>query len=118
SGTITWCNRAAEGMFDAPYTKIVATEIHAWLPSFEVVQSGSRASALESTAWRSDSTTFHVEIARTELALEGTTMTILIVRDVTARRHGQEALALARDQAVRAARSKADFLATMSHEIR
>ncbi len=118
SRTITWCNRAAEGMFDAPYATIVGTQIHAWLPSFELARSGSSGSVLESIAWRSDATTYPVEIARTELGLGETTMTILIVRDVTARRQGQEALALARDQALRAARSKADFLATMSHEIR
>jgi len=39
-------------------------------------------------------------------------------RDVTARKRADRELAVARDQAVEAARAKSDFLATMSHEIR
>jgi PAS domain S-box-containing protein len=118
SGTITWCNRAAEGMFGASYEVMVGTDVHIWLPMIEPGQSEDTGSVIESKAVRIDATTVSVEIARTELGLEEETMTILIVRDLTARKHGQEALALARDQALRAARSKADFLATMSHEIR
>ncbi|GGN05953.1 PAS domain S-box-containing protein [Actinoplanes campanulatus] len=40
------------------------------------------------------------------------------VRDITARRQTEQALAEARDQAIEAARLKSQFLASMSHEIR
>ena len=52
------------------------------------------------------------------LIADGETTTILIARDITERKRVEAALARARDQAVTAARAKADFLATMSHEIR
>ncbi len=41
-----------------------------------------------------------------------------ISRDITALKHAEDELALARDQALESARIKAQFLATMSHEIR
>lgn len=118
AGAITWCNRSAEAMFGTPYGQIVGSNVHAWLPAFERAESEASASIEESTALRQDATTVPVEIAQTELVLDEVTITILIVRDITARKRGEEALARARDQAVRAARTKSDFLATMSHEIR
>ncbi len=42
----------------------------------------------------------------------------IVARDITQRKRAQLAIAAARDQAVEAARVKAQFLATMSHEIR
>ncbi len=41
-----------------------------------------------------------------------------VATDITERKRAEEALALARDQAMEAARLKSEFLATMSHEIR
>ena len=41
-----------------------------------------------------------------------------VATDITDRKRAEEALALARDQAMEAARLKSEFLATMSHEIR
>jgi PAS domain S-box-containing protein len=118
AGAITWCNRSAEAMFGTPYGHIVGSDVHAWLPAFERANSEASASIEESTALRNDGSTVPVEIAQTALFLDDMTIAILIVRDITARKRGEEAMARARDQAVRAARTKADFLATMSHEIR
>lgn len=43
---------------------------------------------------------------------------IAVITDLTERHHMEQALAQARDAAVRASQFKSDFLATMSHEIR
>jgi PAS domain S-box-containing protein len=118
AGVVTWCNRAAENVFGAPYAELVGSRISEWLPGFETARSEANGALLEIVALRRDATSYPVEITRTELTVEQETLTILIVRDITVRKQGEDALARARDQALRAARSKADFLATMSHEIR
>ncbi len=67
---------------------------------------------------RRDGTTFPSEIQGLAFEERGRLLSLVAVRDVTARRQMEEHLRQARDQALAANRAKSDFLATMSHEIR
>ncbi|MFC7528598.1 PAS domain S-box protein [Actinoplanes sp. GCM10030250] len=59
-----------------------------------------------------------VELTMWRLGHDGGSQFHGFVRDITARRQTEQALAEARDQAIETARLKSQFLASMSHEIR
>jgi two-component system sensor histidine kinase/response regulator len=67
---------------------------------------------------RKDGSTFPAENAAQRAALGGQDVYINAVRDMSERERARKALAVARDQAVEAARLKSEFVATMSHEVR
>jgi len=66
---------------------------------------------------RKDGSVFPLELAVGLIAAPGEGY-VGVLRDITERKASEQALVEARDKAVRAARAKAEFLATMSHEIR
>lgn len=77
------------------------------------------ASTYESRLRRGDGSILYALITDAPRVRDGEVIgSIIVVTDLTERKHMEEALAAARDQALEASRLKSEFLATMSHEIR
>lgn len=80
---------------------------------------GGHASTYESRLRRNDGAILYALITDAPRVRDGEVIgSIIVVTDLTERKHMEEALAAARDQALEASRLKSEFLATMSHEIR
>ncbi|MBV8150742.1 MAG: response regulator [Candidatus Eremiobacteraeota bacterium] len=119
AGRITWCNAAAARMLDSTPRAICGSSVNEWIPRYAALEAGSPTLERETTARRGDGTAFPIETAQTVHAMgDEEPQTIVIIRDIAERKRVQESLAKARDQALGAARAKAEFLASMSHEIR
>lgn len=73
---------------------------------------------LEMVALHADGHEFPVELAISAIEGEESALFTAFMRDISDRRRAERALADARDEALRAAEAKSEFLATMSHEIR
>ncbi|MGC8779973.1 MAG: ATP-binding protein, partial [Anaerolineae bacterium] len=77
------------------------------------------SSTYETRLRRADGSIFHAMITGSPRMRDGQLIgSIAVISDLTERKRMEEALAIARDQALEASRLKSEFLATMSHEIR
>ncbi len=77
------------------------------------------AAIYESRLRRADGSILYALVTSAPRLRDGRAIgSITVVTDLTERKHMEEALALARDQALESSRLKSEFLATMSHEIR
>ncbi|MCC6930154.1 MAG: response regulator [Gemmatimonadaceae bacterium] len=148
TGTIESANVAAECML-ANAGPLAGGRLSTYIPALDVAAlarlaaDGRRTPTLggrrEMTARRADGSELPVEVAISEVPLEGHTVYSAVIRNITERvegeRHQQEylqkleathaalkeqaeQLAVARDRAEEGARAKSDFLAMMSHELR
>lgn len=69
--------------------------------------------------WRKDGSSFPVEYETTPLFKNGALIgTVIVFRDITARRQAESIVRRAKEIAEEATKAKSDFLANMSHEIR
>ena len=75
-------------------------------------------SLVESIAQRKDGTTFPIEIGVGKGVVDGQSIFIEVVRDISDRKQRDAALSLALEQAVKATELKSEFVASVSHEIR
>lgn len=67
---------------------------------------------------RKDGSTFPMDLAVSEMRLNGERRFTGVARDITERKQAENAILAAREEADTASRAKSTFLATMSHEIR
>ena len=67
---------------------------------------------------RKDGSTFLLELAISAIEVQGRTLFVGILRDVTEQRRAEQALMAAMEQAQQASQAKSAFVANMSHELR
>jgi PAS domain S-box-containing protein len=128
-------NEAAERMFGCPAAEALGQPFNRFIPErfrgahTELVrrfgETGGAGRAMRSlTAMRADGAEFPIEAAISKIEIGGRKLYTLIHRDITERKRAEaEREQLAREQVARAAaeaanRSKDEFLAMVSHELR
>jgi PAS domain S-box-containing protein len=128
-------NEAAERMFGCPAAEVLGQPFNRFVPErfhdahaelirrFGETGDGNRA-MISLTALRADGAEFPIEAAISKIEVGGRKLYTLIYRDITERKQAEaEREQLAREQVARAAaeaanRSKDEFLAMVSHELR
>ena len=131
SGTIVYANRQTESVFGHSPSSVVGQKMEMLLPErYRNRHAGLRTGYLASPRlrpmgagvelWglRADGSEVAVEVSLSPLETSSGMYLTAAIRDISDRRHAQEALERARAQAVEANRAKSEFLANMSHEIR
>jgi two-component system sensor histidine kinase/response regulator len=120
------CNAAFQHLVGYTAEEVLALTIHDMLPEDpEVIDFKIRTMLEEKSTIvgerryrRKDGSLVDVDIHVTAISYDGKEVLCSVVRDVTARKQAEDALAQARDAAIESARLKSEFLANMSHEIR
>ncbi|MBI3968623.1 MAG: PAS domain S-box protein, partial [Chloroflexi bacterium] len=124
-------NPAAERIFGYPADAIIGQPFTRLLPAEPGQEHGDDLldhpltptaghgdGAREVIGRRQDGARFPMDLAVSEMRLDGERTLIAVVRDITERKRTEADLARARDLALEANRAKSAFLANMSHELR
>jgi PAS domain S-box-containing protein len=131
-GRISFWNEAATRIFGWTGEEALGKDLHeliaperyhadyeqAFQEFLRTGQGNAVGKTLELSALRRDGSEFPVEISLAGVKLQGGWHGVAILRDITQRKAGEQALVEAKEAAESAARAKSMFLANMSHEIR
>lgn len=131
SGAIIFANRQVTALFGYGPEELAGRNVESLMPErFRARHVGHRrlfssefrtrpmGSGLELFALRRDGSEFPVEISLSPIVDSGRNLVVAAIRDVTERQAAQRELRQAREDAVRANRTKSRFLATASHDLR
>ena len=119
-GRIAVVNRQTEQLFGYQREELLGRPIETLVPEgFHAAHRRDRSGYLaEPGMRRKDNTEFPVEISLRPMETQQGTLISASVRDITARKQAEEALAQARLAAEQANQAKSEYVSRMSHELR
>lgn len=130
-GIVTAFNPAAETMFGFHHTEIIGQNVSLIMPKSERnhhndhirryrLKGNPEAMGMNRSlyAQRKDGSVFPVNIALSEMQVDGETYFTSVLRDITKLKSAERDLIQAKESAEKANQAKSEFLSSMSHELR
>ncbi len=131
NGLIDSFNSAAERIFGYPASDVIGQNVKLLMPEpyhsehdgylKHYQQTGEKkiiGIGRQVTGMRKDGSVFPMDLAVSPMSVNGETMFVGLVRDITSRQQAEQALQKATVAAEKANQAKSEFLSSMSHELR
>lgn len=131
NGIIESVNPATEKIFGFPVAEMLGNNVSMLMPDpdrsahdgyLQQYQTTHQAHIIgigrEVIGRRKDGSTFPMDLAVSEMQVDGRRMFTGFVRDISLRKQAESELLKAKEQAEQASRAKSEFLSNMSHELR